>query len=366
MTSTSLLLVYLISSSQCELSISETPIPSDNSLPQGISVWRGERVFFCESAKGKVGVLEVSTGTISEVNLPLAGDDPVAVSVDTAGFAWVVTSNTNSVRRINSSLNEVKSWTPQVHEGFSDVEVAPNGLIWLANRDRMSVGTLDTNTGLIKEFDTQGMNPYRIAVDKQRVWFTDPDGDKVAFLVPDTLALTTFAFSSGARPAEITLDEKGHAWVALLGLDQIVEIDPSTGETKSRSVPTPGSGVYGIAVSPDGKVWFTESSANKIGRYDPSTDQVTEISIPTPSSYPSSIAVASDGRVWFVEENGNKIGCVVGAATFTSSTGPSQGPEGLSSATLLLIVAVGAVAFAGAWAYRRKRTPRLRQQSGSN
>ena len=293
----------------------------------------------------------------------MAEDDPVAVSVDSAGFAWVVTNRTNSVMRVNSSSGLVKTWTPEVHEGFADVKVTPNGVIWLANMAGMSVGTLNASTGLIQEFDAQGMRPFQLAVDAQRVWFTVPDDDKVAYLVPETLGLTTFTFSSGARPTGIALDERGHAWVALLGLSQIVEINPGTGETASLNIPTPESGVYGVAVAPDGSVWFTEASANKIGRFDPSKDEFTELVVPTPSSFPTSIAAASDGRVWFVEEKGNKLGSVVGAVTLSPSTSPASQPvEGLSYATLWLIVAVAAVGCAGVWAYYRKRRPKTVQE----
>jgi len=362
--SVSLLWLCLIGSVRCEISISEISIPTANSLPSGVSVWRGQTVFFCESARAKIGVLDVSSGAIKELDLPSLRDDPVAVSADSAGLAWVVTNLTNSVIRVNSSSGELKSWAPQVHEGFSDIKVAANGLIWLANRAGMSVGTLDVNTGLIKEFSAQGMKPFQIAVDMQRVWFTDPDDDKVAFLVPDTLNLTTFTLSRGSKPTAIALDERGFAWVALLGLNQILEINPGTSETTSRNIPTPGGGVYGIAVAPDGSVWFTEALANKIGRFDRGRDELTEFMVPTPSSFPTSITVGPDGRAWFVEETGNKLGSVTGAATLTSSTGsPSQGPEGLSSATLWLIVAVAAVGCAAVWAYYHKRKPKPRQQA---
>jgi hypothetical protein len=68
------------------------------------------------------------------------------------------------------------------------------------------------------------------------------------------------------------------------------------------SVPTAGSGPYGIASGPDGALWFTENSANNIGRI------TVAVCAPRPERFPISgrpcdlsstpVAPTAPHRVW--------------------------------------------------------------------
>src|SRR6266536_4153344 len=70
------------------------------------------------------------------------------------------------------------------------------------------------------------------------------------------------------------------------------------------SVPTPGSGPWGIAAGPDGALWFTESPGGKIGRITTS-GVVSEFPV---NFLPESIAAGPDGNLWTANIAGPCIG----------------------------------------------------------
>ena len=73
------------------------------------------------------------------------------------------------------------------------------------------------------------------------------------------------------------------------------------------AIPTASSGPTEIAVGRDGTLWFLERNANKIGRVTTSGVVTAEFPVPTPSS--GLHGIASVGKaLWFTEENANAIG----------------------------------------------------------
>ena len=109
------------------------------------------------------------------------------------------------------------------------------------------------------------------------------------------------------------------------------------GEFTGYTIPTPGSGPYGIVTGPDGALWFAEAWGNRIGRLT-TAGVFTEYPVPTANSAPAGIAVGPDGALWFPELNGNRIGRVAittGTMTEypvpTASSAPdwiAAGPDG--------------------------------------
>src|SRR5438552_3803240 len=95
---------------------------------------------------------------------------------------------------------------------------------------------------------------------------------------------------------------RGLAVIAVLA--SLVSVGFSQGPTITEySIPTAGSGPYGIVAGPDGALWFTELFANKIGRITTS-GAITEYAIP-PLNFgggtPNDITAGPDGALWFGE-----------------------------------------------------------------
>src|SRR5437868_6008033 len=65
------------------------------------------------------------------------------------------------------------------------------------------------------------------------------------------------------------------------------------------TIPTVGSGPWGITAGPDGNMWFTEL-IGKIGVVT-TGGAFTQYTIPTSGSAPRGITVGPDGNLWFAE-----------------------------------------------------------------
>ncbi len=94
-------------------------------------------------------------------------------------------------------------------------------------------------------------------------------------------------------------------------------------------IPTPNSGVAGIAAAPDGSIWFTEKVAGKIGELS-AGGTITEIPTPTAASGPEGIAVAPDGTVWFAESQADQIGEISPSGQITEYPDPGAAPGELA------------------------------------
>jgi virginiamycin B lyase len=102
----------------------------------------------------------------------------------------------------------------------------------------------------------------------------------------------------------------------------------SSGKYEEFEVPTPDSGLAGIAaalVDAGSLVWFTESKANRIGRIAPD-GTITEFPVPTPSSEPWGIATDVLGtEVWFSERAANAIARIDSAGNIREFPIPTPG-----------------------------------------
>ena len=106
-------------------------------------------------------------------------------------------------------------------------------------------------------------------------------------------------FDVGGNPQEIVAGMDGNVWFTDSQLNRVVRLSPS-GTVTAYAVPTPASGVTGIAATP-GTVAVTETSANKIAVLTYSGEWVNELTVPTANAAPVGIALGADGALWFTD-----------------------------------------------------------------
>ena len=100
-------------------------------------------------------------------------------------------------------------------------------------------------------------------------------------------------------------------WFTDRGHNAVGRID-TKGKVTEYPVPTPNSGVLGIALAADGKLWFTETNADKVGRID-ANGHIVEFTLPTKNAQPMAIVANQPGGlcdpnvVWVAESNAGKL-----------------------------------------------------------
>jgi len=150
------------------------------------------------------------------------------------------------------------------------------------------------------------------------VWFAEQNGDKIAKIVPSTMAITEYPVPTAASaPSDVTEGPNGNpnVWFDEVAGNKIGFVTPA-GSFTEFNVPTPNAGPIGLTSDPTGDLWFGEFFAGKIASITTS-GVVTEYPINYGGApQPDEVTIAPDHSVWFLDPADN----VVGHMTFPGPT----------------------------------------------
>ena len=276
---------------------------------------------------------------IDEYNIPTPSAAPLAITVDSKGVVWFTESNASKIGRFDS-LNQ--SFREYLVPGVGDMwgitvdrtgyvwftqysgkgSVNPGGVVVGGGHGRLIRFNPVTGNMTIIDIPTVGSFPMRLVTDsRNRVWFTELLGNKIALYDPSTNLLTEYAVpTNSSGPADLVFDDSvGDLWFTEAYARQVGVFDsrshefteyPLGASNAAQMVSSP----VGIAMAPDGNLWITDHGGNWIVKFNPPSQSITKY--PThfppadiyPLSIPNGILVDGKGRVWFSEHGGNSIG----------------------------------------------------------
>lgn len=286
-------------------------------------------------------------------DLKLKPDD--AAHITTPGAAWLNPLPNGPMKAIFATSCTVCHDTPMAH----------------APRD--AAGWEETILRMRSSVDSYGVMVSSMDAKKMASWLAENKyGSKIAPF--DSFAkkanVVTKASITEYQVGDVTSwmhdiavePKTGIVWVGDYGKpNELIRIDPRTGEQKVYPVPLPGAGIHTLNFDRDGALWITlqlahkvvrfdtktgkwqiyggftpdarnhsfplDSSgyvkkdaaggiyisqwgaSNEIARLDPQTGEVKEIQLPGPKTdKPYGIAIDSKGVVWFAKYSDNKIG----------------------------------------------------------
>ena len=159
---------------------------------------------------------------------------------------------------------------------------------------------------------TAAATPIGIAAGPDsNMWFAENNGNKIAKIVPATMAITEFTVPTlGSQPRDVTRGPNGNpnVWFDEFAGNKIAWIDPGTGFISEVGIPTSGAGPIGLTADPTGNLWFGEINVAKIASIT-TGGFITEYPITYGGNQPAPVAVviAPDHTVWFVDINNNAI-----------------------------------------------------------
>ena len=152
-------------------SITEYPLPDDNSGPRDLTLGPDGAMWFTEIETHKIGRITVD-GTITE--LPLVGAFyPQAIAYGNDGNFWVSTL-TNDVLRVQTAPNGEgeavydKFSVPETSSNLVDMTPGPDGAIWFAAGNSKTIGKI-TPDGTFTDYESPNISP--------RVITSGPDGN---------------------------------------------------------------------------------------------------------------------------------------------------------------------------------------------
>ena len=166
---------------------------------------------------------------------------------------------------------DLKSGKVDSYERFSGYQVVVNskGQPFITIGD---IKMLDLATKEVKILSVPTKNSFtrRGKVDAQdRFWFAEYGGDKIGMLDTRTLQFKEWPTRKYWTPYAASLpDKKGYVYATGNMTDQLLRLDPKTGETVEYLMPTELDSKK-IAVAPNGAVWMANMRTARVLRVEP-------------------------------------------------------------------------------------------------
>lgn len=297
----------------------ETPIPTPDSRPVGITPGPGGYVWFTEGLADKIGRLRPGgrveeVATTAESHPRGTSDGPAWITAGPEGDIWFTQSNPAGISRLTPDGLLTEFRLPIEPRRPIGIALGSDGNLWFA--DRWGSIWKATPGGQLMQFPVVGPSNYEpngiVAGPDGALWFTAAQG----FIgrLTTTGAETRFPLPPSAGPLRhIAVGADGNLWFTeerarcVVGwCGRIGRITPE-GRITQFTVPTEEARPVGITTGPDGNVWFTERHADTIGRITPA-GRIVEFPLPTDMSRPFGITAGPGNEIWFTETWANAIG----------------------------------------------------------
>ncbi len=217
---------------------------------------------------------EASTGPIapsssrlgSEIARVHVGSPTNAIAVG-LGAVWVVSSDKNTVYRIDPGANRIVASIPV---GRYPWALAVGGeSVWVANGGDGTVSKIDPRSNHVTDDIPVGGDPRAIAYGEGAVWVADYSGT-LTRINPVTDTVKAVIDTGATELAALTVGE-GSVWVASWGDGDLIRLDTQTNQVIGHPIVVGGR--PDVTVS-QGSVWATSTAYGTVIQIDSSTGNV--------------------------------------------------------------------------------------------
>lgn len=274
--------------------------------------------------------------TISEWPVPWENSRPRDPSVGPDGRIWFVGQAGHYVAVFDPRTEQFRKYDLDPGTGPHNLIVDRDGIVWYAGNRAAHVGRLDPSTGTITTFATPDpvRDPHTLVFDRHGgIWFTAQMSNYVGHLIKATGAMRVIPVPTPrARPYGIWLTAQGTPWIVLFGTNKLATVDPGTMELTEVALPRADARPRRLVITADGAVWYGDYAKGFLGRYQPTTGTFREWPLPAGSSaLPYAMTLDDQGRIWLVE-TGTRPNRFVGFDTTTEAfLDPTPIPSGAGS-----------------------------------
>jgi virginiamycin B lyase len=202
---------------------------------------------------------------------------PYALASAPDGSMWATLVHSGEVARI-SPAGAVTVFPVGAGSKPSIITAGPDGAMWFTCAGTHQIGRITAagETDMVELPD--GSGPFGLTSGPDgALWFTTMTSGTVGRVTMGGEVELTCVL--GGMPSMIITGPDNQLWCTLNRGNAIARVDPRTGTSTVRDVPTPNAGPVGIAATHDDAVWFTEIRAGKLGRI-PLHDAIQEVDLP--------------------------------------------------------------------------------------
>ncbi|HEY6539886.1 MAG TPA: protein kinase [Ktedonobacteraceae bacterium] len=153
--------------------VTEFPIPTSVSEPQGITTGPDGNLWFTELYGNKIGRISPG-GTITEFPHPEANSSPIGITAGPDGNLWFTEAGGNKIGRISPGGAITEFPLPTASSGPGEITAGPDGNLWFTEEFADKIGRISPS-GTITEFPlpTASSNPWGITTGPDgNLWFT--------------------------------------------------------------------------------------------------------------------------------------------------------------------------------------------------
>ena len=318
------------------ITVTEFPIPTSDSFPNGITTGPDGNLWFTELGSGKIGKI-TPDGTITEYSPPTSNGYPLEITTGPDGNLWFTELGSGKIGKITPDGTITEFPIPTSNSLLAGITTGPDGNLWFTEHDGNNIGRI-TPSGTITEFSLPSSDShpgYITTGPGGNLWFIENNSGKIGKITPDGTITEYSLPTSGSYPGSITTGPDGNLWFTegSGGVGKIGKITPD-GTITEYSPPTNNVGFSNLTTGPDGNLWFGEGcyDMGKIGKITPS-GTITEYSLPTSGGCPLGLTTGPDGNLWFIEHNSGNIGKITPSGTITEYSLPISNnyPYGLTT-----------------------------------
>jgi virginiamycin B lyase len=255
---------------------------------------------------------------ITEYDLPRKEAQPHDVVVDADGKVWYSDFGSQFVGELDQKTGKaidypLEVFRPEQPKGSLDIELAPDGNLWLAMMYQAGLFHVDRKTKKITPYpypkewlahNTQNsmVSPQNAHVDG-KVWTNNQETRENYRLDVATGKYENLGISKDPRGKNVSgygmpTDRDNNVYMLEFSGTSIGRRNAKTGEITIWPTPTAGSKPRRGRFDEQNRLWFAEYGANGIGMFDPKTDKFTEWTLPTKWDTPYDVVPAKNGEVW--------------------------------------------------------------------
>jgi len=280
--------------------ITEYDLPRKDAQPHDVVMDKDGMVWYSDFSHEMVGMLDPASGKVTDYALPtLRPEEPkgsLDLELDPQGNLWLAGMYQAGLYKIDVKSKQItaypfpKEWlnpttqASMVSPAHDDVD----GKVWTNNQDSHVHYRLDVVSGKYEDLgsavDKNGthINAYGMPTDlANNVYLLNFGGTTIGRRDAKTNAVTIWKTPLPfSRPRRGRVDADNILWFAEYGANGIGRFDAKTGAIKEWQLPTPWDEPYDVVKSKDREIWTGSMLTDRVARLDPATDAITEYQLP--------------------------------------------------------------------------------------
>ena len=255
--------------------------------------------------------LDPDTAAMTHFKLPFsrtAGIHSVIPAAD--GKVWFVETAMGKIAQLDPATKEINEYqSPPLADGRKPgahtIRVDERGLVWTSGGPVITM--FDPKTRDFRHFDVPATYANTVGHNGDQ-WFTSFRADGVIARISKDGVLAKFQPPTKGKPQRLDLDPEGNVWFSERQGNKIGRFDPKTETFKEFALPGPEASPYAIGVHKDGSIWYSSHEQDTLGRLDPKTGEVIEYPYPHAEISMREFYLDRKGRMWYASSANNKIG----------------------------------------------------------